>query len=553
MKQRQYSHALLLFFALFFWALTLRLVAPTVTLKDSGELITSAATLGIAHPPGYPLYSLLGKLFASLPLGEIAFRLNLFSAFMGVLSLVLGVRLITRLGGRASGALVVMGLAGSSLIYLDTFLISEVYTFEVFLLLLALYWLAHPDRMRLSLLAISLLAAQHPKNLIYCLPFFLCWLCTYRRVGVKRFILTTLVGVIPLMVYLYLPLRAISRPALNWNAPQNISRTLMHLSGREYQGRILKPGMRQVMLFRQNILPTFSRSFSWPVLCLGLGGLVGLIYFRAYRHSFLLLIPLVFNLVFGLTALDPVEGFLAHFYLPAILMVAVLAGLGVRYVPAMLFWQTGNDKLRHLAKLLVVLVLLGAFWLRPLGLRERRQDFIAYDFAANQLKCLLPDAVLVAVGTRMTFPLKYLLSAQNQRSDVLLIEGGFLKPIYAGWYPQTLPLSAGVLSPQLNSAQAHLELVNHFAATRSLYFAPLYASGYSPLKASALPDRSRLFNYQLGVWLLPEKRINSAAGFLKRVGSTGFRLRSYLSPQYLPTPYEGYVFRKYNQFLAVFK
>ena len=48
---------------------------------DGGELMTAAATLGVPHPPGYPTYVVLGKLFSFLPIGTIAFRFNLFSAF----------------------------------------------------------------------------------------------------------------------------------------------------------------------------------------------------------------------------------------------------------------------------------------------------------------------------------------------------------------------------------------------------------------------------------------------------------------------------------------
>ena len=47
---------------------------------DGGELATAAATLGIAHPPGYPTYLLLAHVFTRLPVGEVATRTNLFSA-----------------------------------------------------------------------------------------------------------------------------------------------------------------------------------------------------------------------------------------------------------------------------------------------------------------------------------------------------------------------------------------------------------------------------------------------------------------------------------------
>lgn len=67
--------------ALFVYLLTL---APDLTWAhhgaDGGELITAAVTFGVPHPPGYPLYVVLGRLAAYLPLGTVAWRFHLFSA-----------------------------------------------------------------------------------------------------------------------------------------------------------------------------------------------------------------------------------------------------------------------------------------------------------------------------------------------------------------------------------------------------------------------------------------------------------------------------------------
>ena len=42
--------------ALFIWR-----AAPGVTFEDSGLLAAAAATGGVAHPPGYPLFAVLGR------------------------------------------------------------------------------------------------------------------------------------------------------------------------------------------------------------------------------------------------------------------------------------------------------------------------------------------------------------------------------------------------------------------------------------------------------------------------------------------------------------
>src|SRR5258708_21434675 len=58
--------------------------------RDSGDLISAIYSLGIAHPPGYPLYVVTGKLFIKvIPFANAAYRVNLFSAFCAAASVVL--------------------------------------------------------------------------------------------------------------------------------------------------------------------------------------------------------------------------------------------------------------------------------------------------------------------------------------------------------------------------------------------------------------------------------------------------------------------------------
>ena len=62
-------------------------MAPTVTFWDSGEFIAASYCLGVPHPPGTPLFVLMGRVLATLPLPlEIAERLNFVSVLSGSLS-----------------------------------------------------------------------------------------------------------------------------------------------------------------------------------------------------------------------------------------------------------------------------------------------------------------------------------------------------------------------------------------------------------------------------------------------------------------------------------
>src|SRR5436309_8150710 len=53
--------------------------ARDIVVGDSPELITAAVTLGVAHAPGYPLFTILGHLFSLVPFGSLPFRVNLLS------------------------------------------------------------------------------------------------------------------------------------------------------------------------------------------------------------------------------------------------------------------------------------------------------------------------------------------------------------------------------------------------------------------------------------------------------------------------------------------
>ena len=121
-----------------------RTVAPGLLPGDGGEFQTLVYLLGNTHPTGYPVYLALARLFALMPLGELAYRVNLFSAVMGALT-VSGVYLCGKLltGYRAISAAGALTLAVSATLWSQS-LIAEVYTagaaFLVFILLALLWW-----------------------------------------------------------------------------------------------------------------------------------------------------------------------------------------------------------------------------------------------------------------------------------------------------------------------------------------------------------------------------------------------------------------------------
>jgi hypothetical protein len=143
--------------SLFVYIFTL---APTVQLWDNGELIASAVTLGPSHPPGAPVYMLIGRLMSWIPIsGDIACRLNFLSALCSSLAIMFTyliiVRLIRRLGQPLYGDTILASLSGAlTFAFTDAFWFNateaELYSLSV-LMTACLVWLilkwdaSHPE------------------------------------------------------------------------------------------------------------------------------------------------------------------------------------------------------------------------------------------------------------------------------------------------------------------------------------------------------------------------------------------------------------------------
>ena len=116
------------------------LTAPrTVAMEDDGLFILSSYFLGIEHPPGYPLFTLIGHLFTSLPFGSVAYRVHLASALFGALTCG-AAWLCARalIPGRVPAYIAALGL-GMSPVFWSQAIIAEVYTLNTLFFLALVY------------------------------------------------------------------------------------------------------------------------------------------------------------------------------------------------------------------------------------------------------------------------------------------------------------------------------------------------------------------------------------------------------------------------------
>jgi hypothetical protein len=213
------------------YALTL---APTILAGDGGEFQFVPYLLGVAHPTGYPLYCLLGWAWSHLlPVGDAAYRMNLFSAFWAALAtgfLYLATRTLLRQVQPALSPSIhrlIAALAATTLAVTPTFwsqaIIAEVYSLHVVFVVLLLYLLlAWSERRQSRLLLLAAccfgLGLAHHRTTLLLAPAILAyvWLTNrrvYRDWGLM--LRALLLVLLPLVLYAYIPLRAARTPYLH--------------------------------------------------------------------------------------------------------------------------------------------------------------------------------------------------------------------------------------------------------------------------------------------------------------------------------------------------
>ncbi|MEP0845789.1 MAG: DUF2723 domain-containing protein [Phycisphaerae bacterium] len=160
------------------WIVPLAALAPLVAITlaqlpagpcfdDSGDLQTAAATLGIGHPPGYPLYVLAGHLATRVLPVEPAFAVTLSAWFAGLTALLLTARLAARAAGPWLGAGAALLLSVHPSVR-ESLLAPEIYAPTLALLLgaaaLLLAWRddAQPGRLLLAILLAATAASSRP-------------------------------------------------------------------------------------------------------------------------------------------------------------------------------------------------------------------------------------------------------------------------------------------------------------------------------------------------------------------------------------------------------
>jgi hypothetical protein len=409
-----------------------RTTCPTVFGYDSAELTIGASTLGLLHSPGYPLYTLLGKLFSLVPLGGIAYRTNLMSAVFGALGVaaLYGCSWsLTRSRLAAAAGALAFGLGYT---YWSQSVVAEVYTLQIFLVGSALtciltWWRRRRRAWLLAAAALGGLSLTNHTSAILLLPavLYLIWRgLRTTRASRSDWALAAGCFLAPLILYAYVPIRAAGAPSYNW--PEEIGldvRTVrglwLHLTSASFRPSLFL-SLRSGLAGGQNLVSSLGRDFAWLGVPFGILGLVRL--WRAERTLFWFCLALFVppTLVFvNYQVFDQDVFFLTPFFIWAWWMALGFASLldaGRRRFPA--------RRALGLAAALIVL----APALFSLAGNFPRLDFSQRTILADDCRTALasvPRDSWIFSGWTVAMPLKYFQIVEGMRSDVDIYDASF--------------------------------------------------------------------------------------------------------------------------------
>jgi len=450
------------------FALLLHSLAPTITAGDSGELAVAACTLGVPHPPGYPLWVLVNKAVATVvPLGELGFRCALASGLCGSLGVGMVALAGCTLFSSATGG-VLAGVVGMfSYTLWEQSSICEVYALNAFFVsaLLATHFATSGGkRLQLEAMLVGLGVANHHTILLVAAPLGVVSLAQVVREEkrLRPISISFLALFLGATCYLATVMRANADPAMNWGVARDLEGFLTHVLRKQYGpawsgSRSFALTGLQLKSFAQSLLSQWGNVLPWLIL-------VGVfVAQRARRGSgFLLLaimvlagplLTILLNPDLERETLDAVS----VFYVPAHLVAAILIAGGLmrsvkrNVVGRLLGLEEGCEEGAHAFqkgtppkkkkasgnrdrdvasfKRLAIKILSWApvlLLVAPLTQNDslviRRRDWTAHNYAQDALRTVGRQGLLFLSSDHQSFPVAFLQFIEERSPHVLSLD-----------------------------------------------------------------------------------------------------------------------------------
>jgi hypothetical protein len=473
-------------------------LAPTTAMWDASEYITAAYTLGIPHPPGNPLFVLLGRVASLVPIGDIAYRVNLLAAVCSALSAGIWFLVAERVLAqwidvswvRRVGAVLAAVLSATAFTVWNQSVVNEkVYTvslaFFAVVSWLTVLWCDDPDGRRadriLVLVAylIGLGYTNHPAGFLVA-PAVATAVLVRRPRTVLRWRLLASASfalVLGLTPFAFEPIRAAHHPVLNEGEPtgcvdrigfactfsDTTVRRLMANVNREQYG---KPNLaeRQAPFSAQVGMWWLYFKWQWlrdphgaqsglqsilALVFLGLGVAGGVVHWRRDRRSFWFFGPLVFtvtlvlvyymNFKYGASQSPELAGVEREVRDRDYFYLWSFSAWAVWAALGLVaLWRFAAERTGSGARWATTAPLLVLGVLPLVGnwrAASRAGEWATREWARDILNSVEPYGVLITGGDNDTFPLWYAQEVEGVRRDVTVAVTSLLN---TDWYARGL-------------------------------------------------------------------------------------------------------------------
>jgi hypothetical protein len=445
-KSRLIYSALSFLIPLVVYVITL---APSVTFIDSGELATVATKLGVAHPTGYPLFTLIGNVFTRLPLGDEVYRLNLMCAVLSSLAIMVFFNLILSLTSNlflevrekkiTEDVFLNVALAASLVLafsrtFWDTANAIEVYSLHTLLLVLCIFLILkasgeidqysdHNSETYWLLFAfvLGLSFTNHLSTIflsIGCLYLYFS-VNKFSPVSFKRILLMSIPFVIGFSVYAYLFVRA-DNNVISWGNPHNFENFWRHFTGKQFSVWMFtsfENAEKQLSYFTKN----FPMEYALVPLLFAIPGLLLLFKYSKRIFNFTLLLflfCLIYAINYDIYDID-------SYFLLAFITAALWIGCGMLWI----FTKVKDGYGKHSFALLMVPLI--PLYLNFEKTNESKNHFVD-DYTMNIFSSAEQNAIIMS--TQWDFWISssiYQQFVRNIRPDIAVIDKELMRK---SWY-----------------------------------------------------------------------------------------------------------------------
>ncbi len=416
-------------------------LSPAVGFIDSGELAVACAELGIAHPTGYPIYTVLGRIFTLLPVKDIIFRINLMSLLFVCLSSVILFFVVLKViepsfetksrKNTERSYHVIWAAFLTSLIFSFTPTLwsqatsNEVYSLNVLfynlIIILLLLWRSNSGKLKgeriLFLLAFlyGLSFGNHMSTILLfpALIFFVISGQGWSIFDSKKVTLFLVLFILGLSIYLYLPVRSSQNPLLDWGNPETWATFKRHVTGWQYQVWMFSESTERFFANLGNFIRLFFHQFPFYLLPLSLLGIYELFSKRRTILIFLLIFffaNVLYGINYDIPDIDP-------YFLGSFLVNSILIGAGLSFLFHLIQKMKMKRVISHsiiLCFLLIPLIVLKKNYYEG----DRSRNYLAYDFASNLMRSVKKDAIILTDVWDHYSPWLYLRYIELKRPDV---------------------------------------------------------------------------------------------------------------------------------------